>query len=222
MRSVSLTDLSMSDKILIIGGGGHAKQVIESLRLTKPDARLAIVDAKPGAREVLGVKVVGTDDFLRNAASEGFSSFAMGIGGVGDNRPRADAFTRACAAGLAPLTVIHPSAVIASSAKIGVGTVCLFSVIIEAEALIGDDVIVSSGAIVEHDCRICDHVHVATGAVVTGSVEIGELAHVGAGAVVRQGIKIGSGALVGAGSMVTKSVPPGVTVVGVPARVMER
>jgi UDP-perosamine 4-acetyltransferase len=213
----------VSEGILIIGGGGHAKQVIETLRLTHPNARLAIIDAKLAVGGlVLGIPIVGADDFLQYAAGEGFFAFAMGIGGVGDNRPRAAAFARARAAGLAPRSIIHPSAIVATSATIGLGTQCLFGAIIEAEAILGEDVIVSSGAIVEHDCRIGDHVHVATGSVVTGAVEVETLAHIGAGAVLRQGIKIGSGALVGAGSMVTRSVPPGVTVVGVPARIMER
>jgi sugar O-acyltransferase (sialic acid O-acetyltransferase NeuD family) len=213
----------MTEGILIIGGGGHAKQVIETLRLTDPNAQLAIIDAKPAlGTTVLGVPVVGIDDSLQEAAATGFRSFAMGLGGVGDNRPRANAFTRARSVGLMPRTVVHPSAIVASSAVIGTGTVCLFGAIIGAEAFLGEDVIVSSGAIVEHDCRIGDHAHVAPGAVVAGSVEVGTLAHVGAGAVIRQGVRIGSNALVGAGAMVTKEVPSGVTVAGVPARIMER
>jgi UDP-perosamine 4-acetyltransferase len=212
----------MNDAILIIGGGGHAKQVIETLRLTYPHAPLAIIDRRTDdLRGVLGVPVIGTDDFLQNAATKGFRFFTMGFGGVGDNQPRAEAFARASRAGLAPLQVMHPSAVIAASATIGRGSQCLFGAVIEAEALLGDNVLVSSRAIVEHDCRVGDHVHVATGAIVTGAVEIGAFAHIGAGAVVRQGAKIGANALVGMGSVVTKDVPPGVTVMGNPARPRE-
>jgi UDP-perosamine 4-acetyltransferase len=211
----------MSEGILIIGGGGHAKQVIETLRLTHPEARLAIVDIKADHRAVLGVPVVGTDDFLAHAVADGFASFVMGIGGAGDNRPRAAAFARARAAGLAPRQVIHPSAAVAASARMGLGSQCMFNSVIEGDAVLGDDVIVSSGAIVEHDCRVADHVHVATGAIVTGSVEIGAFAHIGAGAVIRQGATIGANALVGMGSVVTKDVLPGVTVMGVPARPRE-
>jgi UDP-perosamine 4-acetyltransferase len=211
----------VSEAILIIGGGGHAKQVIETLRLTHPQARLAIIDVKPGIGAVLGVPVVGTDDYLSRAAAEGFASFVMGIGGAGDNRPRAAAFARARAGGLSPLRVIHPSAAIAASARMGVGSQSLFNTVIEGDAILGDDVIVSSGAIVEHDCRVGDHVHVATGAIVTGSVEIGDFAHIGAGAVIRQGATIGANALVGMGSVVTKDVSPGVTVMGNPARPRE-
>jgi sugar O-acyltransferase (sialic acid O-acetyltransferase NeuD family) len=211
----------VSEGILIIGGGGHAKQVIETLRLTDPDARLAIVDVKHGLSEVLGVLVVGTDAFLARGKEEGFDSFAMGIGGIGDNRRRAAAFERARAAGLLPKAIIHPSAVIAESASVGAGTQCLSGAIIVGGVSLGEDVIVNSGAIVEHECRVADHVHVATGAIVTGSVNIGAFAHIGAGAVIRQGVTIGANALVGIGSVVTKNVPPGVTVMGVPARPKE-
>ena len=207
----------MSDSILIIGGGGHAKHVIETLRLTDPNVRLAILDKKP-AGEVLGVPVIGTEEFLGRAKADGFGSFAMGIGGVRDNRPRADAFARARAAGLLPKSVVHPSAVIAASATMGAGTQCLSGAIIAAGAILGEDVIINSGAIVEHDCRVGDHVHIASGAIVTGTVDIAAFVHVGAGAVIRQGLAVGAEALVAMGSVVTKNVPPKTTVMGNPAR----
>jgi UDP-perosamine 4-acetyltransferase len=212
----------MSQGILIVGGGGHAKQVIETLRLTHPDAPLAIVEAKTAVHAIMGVPIAGTDDFMSYATVQGFAFFAMGIGGVGDNRPRAAAFARARAAGLAPQSVVHPSAVIATSARIGAGTQCLPGAIVAAEAVVGEDVLINSGAIVEHDCRLGEHVHVATGAVLTGTVEVEAFAHIGARAVIRQSVVVGQGAIVGLGAVVTENVPPGATVVGVPARPVER
>jgi UDP-perosamine 4-acetyltransferase len=205
--------------ILVLGGGGHAKGLIEALRLRDPEVTLAIVDANsPAGSSVLGVPIIGTDEMINDAVTRGFRHFVVGLGGTGDNRPRARLFERARAAGLMPWTVLHPSATIAASARIGAGTQCLSGSVVCVEALTGDNVIVNSGAIVEHDCRIGNHVHIASGAVLAGAVEVGDLAHIGAGAVVLQTRTIGAGAIVGGGAVVTRSVGAGTTVYGVPAR----
>lgn len=80
---------------------------------------------------------------------------------------------------------------------------------------------------VEHDCVIGDYVTFAPGVKCNGNIHIEDHAYIGAGAVIKQGtpdkpLIIGKGAIVGMGSVVTKSVPAGVTVVGNPARILER
>ncbi len=80
---------------------------------------------------------------------------------------------------------------------------------------------------VEHDCVIGDYVTFAPGVKCNGNIHIQDHAYIGAGAVIKQGtpdkpLVIGKGAVVGMGAVVTKSVPPGVTVVGNPARILEK
>lgn len=80
---------------------------------------------------------------------------------------------------------------------------------------------------VEHDCVIGDYVTFAPGVKCNGNIHIEDHAYIGAGAVIKQGIPgkpliIGRGAVVGMGAVVTKNVPAGVTVVGNPARVLEK
>ena len=205
--------------VLILGGGGHAKGLIEALRISWPDAALGVlsVSSATGAT-VLDVPVVGPDDFLDEASTRGYSHFVVGLGGVGDNHPRRRLFERGRTAALEPLTVIHPSAVLARSAVLSPGVQCLFGAIVGADAQLGENVIVNSGAVVEHDCRIGAHAHIASGAVLAGTVTVDEYSHVGAGAVVLQGMRIGRGAIVGAGAVVIRAVEAGTTVYGVPAR----
>ena len=80
---------------------------------------------------------------------------------------------------------------------------------------------------VEHDCIIGDYVTFAPGVKCNGNIHIEDHAYIGTGAVIKQGtpdkpLVIGKGAVVGMGAVVTKSVPPGVTVVGNPARILEK
>lgn len=80
---------------------------------------------------------------------------------------------------------------------------------------------------VEHDCVIGDYVTFAPGVKCNGNIHIEDHAYIGTGAVIKQGtldkpLVIGKGAIVGMGAVVTKSVPAGVTVVGSPARILEK
>lgn len=80
---------------------------------------------------------------------------------------------------------------------------------------------------VEHDCVIGDYVTFAPGVKCNGNIHIHDHAYIGAGAVIKQGtldqpLIIGRGAVVGMGAVVTKSVPAGVTIVGNPARILEK
>lgn len=80
---------------------------------------------------------------------------------------------------------------------------------------------------VEHDCLIGDYVTFAPGVKCNGNIHIHDHAYIGAGAVIKQGtpnqpLVIGQGAVIGMGAVVTKSVPAGVTVVGNPARIMQK
>ena len=208
---------------LILGGGGHARVIIECLRANKTEESLGILDRDPalGQQEVLGVPVLGGDELLPHLAREGTTRFLVGLGGVGDNRPRQRLFESGLKHGLNPLTLCHPSAVCSPSASLGGGTVVFPGAVVNACTRLGTNVIVNTGAIVEHDCTVGDHVHLATGSRVCSTVRIGNAAHIGAGSTVRQGISIGEGAIVGAGAVVVKDVEPWTVVVGVPARVLK-
>lgn len=205
---------------VILGGGGHARVLIDSLRASGVATPYAVLDRNRSlwGKELLGVPILGGDELLPELVSQGVTCFVVGVGAVGDNQPRRRLFELGVAHGLTPLTVCHPSAVCSPWARIGPGSVVFPLAVVNAGAILGVNVIVNTGAIVEHDCVLGDHVHIATGARLASTVRVGAGAHIGAGATVRQCISIGEGAIVGAGAVVVKDVPPRTVVVGVPAR----
>lgn len=207
-------------RCVVLGGGGHARVLIDCIR----ESNLAEIDgvldkdSSLHGRKILDVPVIGGDELLNEMVEGGVTHFVVGLGGVGDNRPRRHLFEFGCSFRLKPLTVRHPHAVISRWASFGPGCQLLPGIIVNACAVLGENVIVNSGAIVEHDCVVGDHAHIASGARLASTVHVGIGAHIGAGATVRQSIRIGEGAVVGAGAVVVKDVEPGAVVAGVPAR----
>jgi len=207
-------------QVVGLGASGHARVVLEALQFNESVRVVGLLDPNPQLHgsTVLGVPVLGGDELLPALREDGISCFFVGLGSVGDCRPRMRLFELALKHGLNPVEVIHPRATVSPSAKLGKGVTILAGAVVNACAELGRNVILNTGAIVEHDCIVGDHVHIATGAELASTVRVGSGVHVGAGATVRQCIQIGDWATVGAGAVVVKDVPPHATVVGVPAR----
>jgi UDP-perosamine 4-acetyltransferase len=198
---------------VVVGAGGHARSIIEAL-----GGAVACTDAREELHGTMvdGVPVVGGDDRLAELLVDGVGAAAIGVGGTHDNGPRERLFERVRALGFELPAVVHPMAHVAG--RLGEGCVVLAAAVVGPGAVVGRNAIVNTGAIAEHDCLVEDHAHVATGAVLGGGVRIRRGAHVGLGARVLNGVTVGEYAIVGAGAVVLRDVPPGVTVVGVPAR----
>lgn len=213
----------MTTPCIILGGGGHARVIIDVLQQLEEFTPWGVLDANPAywGKAILGVPVIGGDSKLPELLSQGISHFILGLGSTGRTEPRRLVFQRACQAGFTPVTVKHPRAVVSNSALLDQGTAVLAGAIINAGAKIGSNVIINTGAIVEHDCVIGNHVHLATGARLAGGVIIDDGAHVGIGACVLQGVHIGEKAVIGAGAVVLEDIPPQATAAGVPARILK-
>lgn len=120
------------------------------------------------------------------------------------------------------LTVWHPSAVISPSAILGDGCVVLAGAVIAAGARIGRGTVINRSASIGHHTVVGGWSFIGPGAVLAGEITAGEQVHVGVGASVRDRITIGDRAVIGAGAAAVKDVLADTTVVGVPARAMER
>jgi len=204
-------------RVVILGAGGHARVLLETLRVLGVPVVGFVAPSAEGSR--LGdVPWLGSDTAL-SVLDDGVE-VVNGVGSAGSAERRAAAHATGKAAGLRFRTVVHPSAVVDGSAELGAGSQILAGSLVGVAARIGADVIVNSGAIVEHDCVVGAHSHVAPGAVLAGDVAVGESTHIGLGSRVIQGVTIGSACVIGAGAVVLHDIPDGTTAVGVPARIL--
>jgi len=209
-------------RVVGVGAGGHARVVLDILRLAGRYEVVGLldVDERRWGREMDGVAVLGDDTKLPELYRNGVVCAFNGIGSSADAGPRKRAFEMIAGLGFQMVEAIHPAAVVAPSASIGIGATIMANAVVNPGARLGANVIVNSGAIVEHDCVVGDHTHVSTGSRLGGGVHVGDECHVGIGASIRQGITIGRGSVVGAGAAVVTDVPDHVVVAGVPARVL--
>lgn len=211
-------------QVIGLGAGGHAKVVAEILRLSDDYEFIGLLDPRQELwnTEVLGIPVLGDDSLLPELYERGIRYAFIGLGTVGDTRPRRLLYEKTRRQGFQVVQAIHPQAVVAQSVKIGYGPTIMAGVVINAAAQLGDNVIVNTGAIIEHDCVVGNHVHIATGARLASTVHVGEGAHIGLGSSIRQRIHIGRNAIIGAGAVVVDDVPDNVVVTGIPARILKK
>lgn len=200
---------------IVLGGGGHAKVVIDTL-LASNHLVSGFTSLENGVASILGIERVGDDEALEGYAPEEVV-LANGLGSVANTDRRRDLFIRLSAQKYQFPPVVHVSATVASSATLGPGTHVMAGAVIQPGCAIAENVIINTRSSLDHDCSIGAHAHIAPGVTLSGGVVVGEGAHIGTGASVIQGIRIGARSVVGAGAAVIRDVPAGSTVVGTPA-----
>ncbi|WP_336979687.1 acetyltransferase [Brevundimonas nasdae] len=201
-------------KLLVIGGGGHGKVVIDAAR-TRGWNPVGVLDRTGLGDECIGVPVIGRDD---DALALFETGLRFAVVAIGQNRVRSEIGERLIALGFVCPPIVHRSAVVSPYACVEDGAVVLANAVVNADARIGKFAIVNTGAIVEHDCTIGHGAHVAPRSVMGGSTHIGDRTLFGIGSVARPGTRIDADAVIGAGSVVVAAVTAGTLVMGAPAR----
>ncbi len=199
----------MCKEVIVIGGGGHAKVVIDCIQNAGDRVRGILDDHLTPGTDILGVPVLGKVDTYKNFAD---CAFIIAIGG---NQVR-QALSRQLE--VQWYTAIHPSAVVSKYATVGEGSMILANAVVNPCATVGKHCIINTAAVVEHDNKIADFVHISPRAALAGNVTVGELTQVGIGSCVRQGISICGGCIIGAGAVVVKDICEEGIYAGVPAK----
>lgn len=204
----------MHNKLVLIGGGGHCKSVLDTIYATGRYSEIVITDyGLSNGSMVLGCRVVGTDKELPNLYKKGFRHAFITVGSIKDTTIRRKAYETAKEIGFVFPTIIDPSAVISLSSQIGRGVFVGKNAVVNADVIIKDMAIINTAAIIEHDCCIGEFSHIAIGATLCGGVVMGDSVFVGANATVIQGVKIGIGSIIGAGSIILNDVPENSTII---------
>ena len=205
--------------LAILGAGGHGKVVADAAQACGRWREIAFFDqAWPGRSRNGPWAVVGDEAQLLDRVRE-FDGVAVAIG---SNDVRLICIRRLLAAGATLATVIHPKAVVSSHASVGAGSVVFAAAVVNPGASIGMACIVNTAATVDHDCVLADGVHVSPGAHLGGGVQVGAASWIGIGASIKQYLQLGANTVVGAGAAVVHSFPGDVTLVGVPAQILDR
>ncbi len=191
------------EKIVILGFGGHAKSVADSI-------------VKDGSYHIIGYtdthecksefKYLGTDNELISIYKQGTHKAVLGVGYMGKSMIRDKLVNMAHEIGFEFPVIIDPSAIISEDAVIGEGTFVGKRVVINAESRIGDFCIINTGAIIEHENTIEEYSHVAVGAILCGNITVGHHSLIGAGVTIIQGKTVGNNCIIGANSTVISDV----------------
>lgn len=198
------------EQIILIGGGGHAHSVMDSIIQAGKYEIAGFVDRTEMKGTIIsGFRVIGTDNDLKAIYDSGVRNACISIGFMGKNSIREKIYDRLKQIGYEMPRIIDTSAVIAEGADIAEGTYIGKMAIVNSNVKIGKMCIINTGAIIEHDNYVDDFSHIAVGSVLCGNVYIGRGCFIGANATIIQDIGIGDGVIVGAGVTVRHDVQAG-------------
>lgn len=210
---------SNEKKIVLIGGGGHCRSVIDVAETAGREILGIIDDFRPVGDSVLGYPVIGSDRDIEKYVGE--AEFIVTVGQVKDAGSRKSLHERVLSAGGKFATLISPLAHVSKYAQVGEGTVVMHNAVINAGAIIGNGCIINTACNIEHDAIVGALTHISTGAMINGGAVIGSEVMVGSGAVVLQSIVIDNGCVIGAGAVVTRPTEEIGIYVGVPAKFLK-
>lgn len=202
------TSLTSSTPVLVFGGGGHGKQVIDLLRREGHwEPAVVFDDSRLSGDTVAGVEVIGGDDGLDAVHDRGITAAINAVGGIVDIEARVAVFDRLVAAGFDLPTIVDPTAVVEPTAELGAGCQVFAHAYVGSAARLGRGVLVNTSAVVSHDCVLGDSTNLSPGALLAGEVTTGARVRIGMGATVNVGVLVGAAARVGNGATVKADVP---------------
>ena len=194
----------MRKPLILVGGGGHCKSVLEAAE-SAGYSILGVLDMpEEVGKEILSTKVIGTDDDIPAYVDK--AEFVITVGFIKNPAVRIKLYNKIKEAGGKLATVIASTAYVSKYAEIGEGTVVHHQAFVNAGAKVGKNVILNTATNIEHDVVIGDHCHISTGTMVNGEAQIGDATFIGSQSVVNQCVKIFGGVVIASGSVVHKDI----------------
>lgn len=198
------------EKIVLLGFGGHAKSIIDTIETLKKYEIVGISDVveKQGER-YRKYSVAYQDEQLEYLFDAGIKNLFISVGYMGNSHIRNELFLLAKKIGYSFPPIIDPTAIVAKDVIIEEGVFIGKSAIVNADAKIHKMAIINTGSIIEHESEIGDFTHIAVGTVICGQANIGNNSFVGSNATIIQNIQVGNDVIIGAGCVVRKNLENG-------------
>ncbi|MCW8954538.1 MAG: acetyltransferase [Sulfurimonas sp.] len=191
----------MKEKILLIGGGGHCRSVIDVIELEDKYTIAGIIDKKELiGQEILGYKVIGCDDDLEELFQK-YKYAVITIGHIKSNLLRVKLFNILKGIGYDLPLIVSPLAYVSKHSTIDEGTVIMHQALINSNVKVGKNCIINSKALIEHDSIIEDNCHISTASVINGDVKVEEGTFFGSNATSKEAIVIEKSSFIKAGSL---------------------
>ncbi len=198
-------------KLILIGAGGFAKSVMDSVDTSNFEL-IGFIDYY-NKQNHLGYPVLGS--CVADIEHPEKYVYFISIGNAQHRQVHFDALKQR---NLELINVIDRHAIVAEGTKLGTGCFVGKLAVINKDVIIGDNCIINTKALLEHGCRLGSHINIAPCAILNGDVQIDDESFVGSGSIINGQIKVGSKSTIGSGAVVVRDVKQGTTVVGVPAR----
>jgi len=204
------------EKIVIYGAGADGRIVLDIFRVGGKEV-VGFIDDKPElkGRNISGVEVLGNLQYLKK-----MDKSVTIIVAIGDNKKRVELANNIADYGFKLINAIHPCSIISVDVRLESNIIIAAGAIVNPDARIEKSVIINTSATVDHDCVLEEGSQLCPGVNLGGGVIVKKQAFIGIGAVVIDHLTIGEEAIVGAGSVIINNVPPRVTMVGVPGKII--
>lgn len=180
----------MKPNILLIGGGGHCKSVIDVIELENKYKIAGIIDKKELIGEkVLGYKIIGCDNDLKLFFKE-YQYAVITVGQISSNNLKVRLFDLVKNIGYTLPVIKSPLSYVSKHTVIEEGTVIMHNALINASAHIGKNCIINTKALIEHDAIIEDNCHISTGSIINGGVLVKANTFVGSNSTTKEYVEI--------------------------------
>ena len=213
--------MQMSKIIGVYGASGFGIEVMPLIRiqyahLNKQD--FVFIDDDCKADKLNGYRVLSYREFIKLPNKNKEVSIA-----IANSKAREILVKKMLQDNILMASITAKDLIRLDSVEIGIGTIICNFFCLTSNIKIGNFFHGNIYSYIAHNCIIGDYVTFAPRVNCNGNIHIHDHAYIGTGAIIKQGtaskpLVIGEGAIVGMGAVVTKDVPPGVVVIGNPAR----
>lgn len=204
--------------LILVGGGGHCKSVIEAAESAGFDIYGILDVAENVGKKICSYDIIGTDDDIPKYAKE--YCFMVTVGFIKNSNLRVAIHNKIISAGGEFATIVASTARVSRYATIGEGSVVMHQTVVNADAVVGKGCIINTFANIEHDAVVGDYTHISTGAMVNGDCRVGSNVFLGSQSVMVNGISIADNCVIAAGSVARKNLSRQGIYAGNPAKLM--